>query len=55
MTTDRKALSGNSTLDIGGVSSPLDSFVVTESSQLRIKFSAESPAHLKSAKRYAAA
>jgi len=45
MTTDRKALSGNSTLDIGGVSSPLDSFVVTESSQLRIKFSAEKPAH----------
>jgi hypothetical protein len=41
----------NSTLAIGGVSSPLDSFVVTESSQLRIKFSAEKPAHRQSAKR----
>ncbi len=37
---------------IGGVSSPLDSFEVTESSQLRIKFSAEKPAHRQSAKRY---
>ena len=42
----------NSTLAIGGVSSPLDSFVVAESSQLRIKFSAEKPAHRQSAKRY---
>jgi hypothetical protein len=39
-------------LAIGGVSSPLDSFEVTESSQLRIKFSAEKPAHRQSAKRY---
>jgi len=44
----------NSTLAIGGVSSPLDSFVVTESSVLRTNFCAESPAHRKSAKRYAA-
>jgi hypothetical protein len=43
----------NSTLAIGGVSSPLDSFVVAESSVLRIKFSAEKPAHRQSAKRYA--
>jgi hypothetical protein len=42
----------NSTLAIGGVSSPLDSFVVAESSQLRIKFSAEKPAHRQSANRY---
>jgi hypothetical protein len=42
----------NSTLAIGGVSSPLDSFVVAESSMLRIKFSAEKPAHRQSAKRY---
>ena len=45
MTTDRKALGGNSTLAIGGVSSPLDSFLVQQSSVLRIKFSAEKPAH----------
>jgi hypothetical protein len=43
---------GNSTLAIGGVSSPLDSFVVTESSQLRTNFFAEKPAHRQSAKRY---
>jgi hypothetical protein len=42
----------NSTLAIGGVSSPLESFVVAESSQLRIKFSAVKPAHRQSAKRY---
>ena len=51
LTTDNRA-AGNSTLAIGGVSSPLDSFVVAESSQLRIKFSAEKPAHRQSAKRY---
>jgi len=34
----------NSTLAIGGVSSPLDSFVVIESSVLRTNFSAEKPA-----------
>ena len=42
----------NSTLAIGGVSSLLDSFVVTESSVLRTNFCAEKPAHRKSAKRY---
>jgi len=41
----------NSTLAIGGVSSPLDSFVVTESSVLRTNFCAEKPAHRQSAKR----
>ena len=42
----------NSTLAIGGVSSPLDSFVVAESFVLRIKFSGKKPAHRQSAKRY---
>ncbi|MBL0303777.1 MAG: hypothetical protein IPQ23_19110 [Cytophagaceae bacterium] len=42
----------NSTLAIGGVSSPLDSFVVAESSVLRINFCAEKLAHRQSAKRY---
>jgi hypothetical protein len=36
----------NSTLAIGGVSSPLDSFVVAESSLLRTNFCAEKPANL---------
>ena len=35
----------HSTLAIGGVSSPLDRFVVAESSQLRTNFCAEKPAH----------
>jgi hypothetical protein len=39
-------------LAIGGVSSPLDSFVVAESSVLRTNFCAEKPAHRQSAKRY---
>ncbi len=42
----------NSTLAIGGVPSPLDSFVVAESSALRTNFCAEKPAHRQSAKRY---
>jgi hypothetical protein len=42
----------NSTLAIGGVSSPLDSFVVNESSVLRTNFCAEKPAHRQSAARY---
>jgi hypothetical protein len=50
--TDRRKTAYNSTLAIGGVSSPLDSFVVTESSVLRINFCAENPAHRQSAKRY---
>jgi hypothetical protein len=48
---DRRAAT-NSTLAIGGVSSPLDSFVVAESSVLRTNFCAEKPAHRQSAKRY---
>jgi len=42
----------NSTLAIGGVPSPLDSFVVAESFVLRINISAKKPAHRQSAKRY---
>ena len=42
----------NSTLAIGGVSSPLDSFEVAESSVLRNNFCAKKPAHRQSAKRY---
>jgi hypothetical protein len=41
----------NSTLAIGGVPSPLDSFEVAESSVLRINLCAEKPAHRQSAKR----
>jgi hypothetical protein len=47
-----KARRHNSTLAIGGVSSPLDRFVVAESSVLRTNFCAEKPAHRQSAKRY---
>ena len=43
----------NSTLAIGGVSSPYDSFVVAESSGLRTNFCGGKPAHRQSAKRYA--
>jgi hypothetical protein len=52
LTVDRKP-AGNSTLAIGGVSSPHDSFVVAESSVLRTNFCAKKPAHRQSAKRYA--
>jgi hypothetical protein len=48
--TDRRAAC-NSTLAIGGVPSPLDSFVVAESSVLRTNFCGEKPAHRQSAKR----
>ena len=41
----------NSTFAIGGVSSPLDSFVLAESSVFPINICAEMPAHRKSAKR----
>ena len=51
MITTEKTPAGNSTLAIGWVSSPLDSFVVQQNSVLRIKFSAEKPAHRQSAKR----
>ena len=50
---DRKA-AANSTLAIGGVSSPLDSFELAESSVLRTNFCAEKSAHRQSANRYAA-
>ena len=39
----------------GGVSCSADSFVVIESSVLRMNICAEKPAHRKSAERYAAA
>jgi len=51
MRTTEKTPAGNSTLAIGGVSSPLDSFVVAESSGLRTNFCAKKPAHRQSAKR----
>jgi hypothetical protein len=41
----------NSTFAIGGVSSTADTFVVAESSVLRMNLCAEKPAHRKSAKR----
>ncbi len=40
---EREARTHNSTLAIGGVSSPLDSFVVAESSVLRTNFCGENP------------
>ena len=49
---EKKQRTANSTLAIGGVSSPLDSFVVAESSVLRTNFCAEKPAHRKSSNRY---
>jgi hypothetical protein len=48
----QRTTTANSTLAIGGVSSPLDSFVVAESSVLRTNFCGEKPAHRQSAKRY---
>jgi len=48
--TEERA-AGNSTLAIGGVSSPLDSFEVAESSVLRTNFCAIKSAHRQSAKR----
>lgn len=48
-----KKPTANSTFAIGGVSCSADSFVVAESSVLRIKFSCKNPAHRKSANRYA--
>ena len=52
---DERKATHNSTLAIGGVSSPLDSFVVAESSVLRTNpdsyRDAEKPAHRQSAKR----
>jgi hypothetical protein len=51
LTDSTRKTAYNSTLAIGGVSSPLDSFVVAESSVLRTNFCAEKPAHRQSAKR----
>jgi hypothetical protein len=53
LTTEKESRPHNSTLAIGGVPSPLDSFAVAESSVLRTNFCAEKPAHRQSAKRYA--
>ena len=47
----KKQRTANSTLAIGGVPSPLDSFVVAESSVLRTNFCAKKPAHRQSANR----
>ena len=47
-----KSTGHNSTFAIGGVSCSADSFVVAESSVLRMNICAENPAHRKSAKRY---
>ena len=49
--TERRRAAGNSTLAIGGVSSPLDSFEVAQSSVLRTNNCAEKPAHRQAAKR----
>jgi hypothetical protein len=51
LTIDGRKAADNSTLAIGGVTSPLDSFVVAESSVLRTNFCAEKPAHRQSANR----
>ena len=51
LTMERKT-GYNSTFAIGGVSCFADSFVVAESSVLRMKFSGKKPAHRKSAGRY---
>ena len=48
----RRKTDAHSTLAIGGVSSPLHSFVLVESSVLGTNFCAEKLAHRKSAKRY---
>jgi hypothetical protein len=51
ITTTKPTLIGLSFGGLGGIPSPLDSFVVAESSVLRINFCAENPAHRQSAKR----
>ncbi len=50
--TTEETTSANSTFAIGGVSCSADSFVVAESSVLRINICGKNPAHRKSAKRY---
>lgn len=49
---EKKKRTHNSTFAIGGVSCSADSFVVIESSVLRMNICAEKPAHRKSAKRW---
>jgi hypothetical protein len=51
MLCGRSKTAGNSTFAIGGVTCSADSFVVAESSVLRMKICAEKPAHRKSANR----
>jgi hypothetical protein len=50
--TDERRAAHNSTYTQGGVSSPLDSFVVKESSVLRTNFCAKKPALRVAANRY---
>jgi hypothetical protein len=50
----KKARTANSTFAIGGVSFSADSFVVAESSVLRMNICGKNPAHRKSANRCAA-
>jgi hypothetical protein len=47
----KRKTTANSTFALGGVSSPLDIFVVAESSVVRTNFYAKNPAHRQSAKR----
>jgi hypothetical protein len=47
----KRKTTDNSTLAIGGVPSPLDSFEVAESSVLRTNFCAKKPAHRQSTNR----
>jgi hypothetical protein len=51
MTVEQRMPAGNSTYPKGGVSCFSDTFVVAESSVLRIKFSAKNPALRVAAKR----
>jgi hypothetical protein len=50
--TNLKKPAGNSTFAIGGFSCFADTFVVRESSVLRMNICGKKPAHRKSAKRY---
>ena len=52
MDDNEKKTGHNSTFAIGGVTCFYDTFVVKESSVLRINICAEKPAHRKSAKRW---
>ena len=51
-TRDGRTAAANSTFAIGGFSFSADSFVVIESSVLRMNICTEKPAHRKSANRY---